>query len=109
MERRKATQEVVSFAKRQWKEKRPKTVEARRVKDETLMEFGFPKYIIKTKAPVKFLVSVEYSDTLRIYQFSGKGVLLGAENFEQPFEIKKFIVKKNKLIARFPRKAPSLK
>lgn len=107
MERRKAAQEVVLFAKRQWKEKRPKTVEVRRVKDETLVEFGFPKYIIKTQAPIRYFVSVEYSDALRIYQFSDKGELLGAENFEQPFEIRKHIVKKSRLIAKFPRKAPS--
>ena len=106
MERRKAAQEIVLFAKRQWKETRPKTVEARRVKDETLMEFGFPPVVIKTKTPIRFLVCVEYSDALRVYQFSGKGELLGADNFDPPFEIRKFIVKKSKIIAKFPRKAP---
>jgi hypothetical protein len=69
------------------------------------MEFGFPPVVIKTTAPIKFLVCIEYSDILRVYQFSGKGELLGANNFEQAFEIRKFIVKKSKIIAKFPRKA----
>jgi hypothetical protein len=82
---------VVLFTKRQWKEKRTKIVEVRRVKDETLVEFGFPKYIIKTKAPIKFFVSMEYSDALRIYPFSDKGELLSAENFEKPYEVRQIM------------------
>jgi hypothetical protein len=107
MESRKAAKEIVLFAKKQWKQTKPKSVEARRVKDEKVMEFGFPPVVLNAKAPVKFLVCVEYSDTLRIYQFSNSGQLLGAKNFDHPSEIKNEVVKKSSLIAKFPRKQPS--
>ena len=104
MDSRKGAKEVVRFAKKQWRQNKPKTVEARRVKDEKIMEFGFPPIVLTTKALVKFVVCVEYLDTLRIFQFSDAGQRLGAKNFEHPFEIKKEVVKKSKLIVKFPRK-----
>ena len=107
MQSRKIPKEIVLFAKMQWAQTKPKTVEARRVKDEKFMEFGFPPVVLKAKAPIKFIVCVEYSDTLRIYQFSNTGQLLGAKNFDKPFEIKTEVLKKSSLIAKFPRKRPS--
>ncbi len=106
MESRKGAKKVVLFAKKQWKQTKPKTVEARRVKDEKFLEFGFPQFVLTAKVPVKFIVCVEYSDTLRIYQFSHTGQLLGAKNFEELFEIKNEVAKKSSLIAKFPRKRP---
>jgi len=107
MDSRKGAKEAVLFAKKQWREAKPKTVEARRVKDENAMVFGFPPFAIKTKAPVKFVVCAEYSDTLTIFQFSNKGQLLGSKIFAQSSKIKKEIVRKSNLIVRFPRKPPS--
>lgn len=107
MESRKGAKKVVLFAKKLWRQTKPKTVEARRVRDEKVMEFGFPPVAIKNKAPVKFVVWVEYSDALTIYHFSNAGQLLGAKTFEQPFTIKSEITKKSNLIARFPRERPS--
>jgi len=107
MENRKGAKKAVLFAKKLWRQTRPKTVEARRVKDEKVMKFGFPPVVIKNKAPVKFVVCAEYSDTLTIYHFSNSGQPLGAKTFEQPFTIKSEITKKSNLIDRFPRKHPS--
>ncbi len=107
MESREGAKKAVLFAKKIWRQTRPKTVEARRVKDEKIMKFGFPPFVLKAKVRVKFVVCAEYSDTLTIYHFSNAGEPLGAKTFEQPFEIKSEITKKSKLIYKFPRKRPS--
>lgn len=106
MESRKGANKAVLFAKKLWSQTRPKTVETRRVKDEKVMKFGFPPVVLSAKAPVKFIVWAEYSDTLTIYHFSDAGDSLGAKTFEQPFEIKAEITKKSKLIVKFPKKRP---
>lgn len=102
MTSRKVAKKIVQFAKRQWKDTKPKTVEIRRVNDEKVMEFGFPPTVIKANAPIKFLVCVEYTNTLRVYRFSNDGQLLGAENIARPFEIQSEIAKKSKLIYKIP-------
>lgn len=107
MESRKGAKKVVLFAKKLWRQTKPKTVEARRVRDEKVMEFGFPPLVLTVKAPVKFVVWAEYSDALTIYHFSSTGEPLGAKTFEQPFTVKSEITKKSNLIARFPRERPS--
>ena len=101
MESRKGANKAVAFAKKLWKETRPKTVETRMVKDEKIMKSGFPPIVLTSKAPVKFFVWAEYSDALTIYHFSNAGILLGAKTFEQPFTIKSEIIKKSKLIVKF--------
>ena len=106
MENRKAAKEIVLFAKMQWNQTKPKTVEVRRVKDKKSIEFGFPPSIISTRAPIKFAVCVEFSDVLRIYHFSNTGRLLSAKNFENSFEIRTEIVKKSKLVFKLPKKPP---
>ncbi len=50
------------------------TIEARRVINEKVMEFDFPTFVLTAKISVKFVVCVEYSDTLWIYQFSNAGL-----------------------------------
>jgi hypothetical protein len=107
MENRKAAKEVVLFAKKLWSQTKPKTVEVRRVKDDKTMEYGFPPVVIKTKAPIKFLVCAEYSVTMRIYHFAYSGQLVGAKNYEPPYVIKNEIEKKSSLIVKFPKKLPS--
>lgn len=67
MDSREGAREVVRFAKKLWRQTRPKTVETRRVKDEKIMGFGFPPFVLTAKAPVKFAVCAEYSDNLTIY------------------------------------------
>ncbi len=106
MENRKAAKEIVLFAKMQWNQTKPKTVEVRRVKDKKSIEFGFPPTIISTRAPIKFVVCVEFSDILRIYHFSNTGRLLSAKNFENSFEIRTEVVKKSKLVFKLPKKPP---
>ncbi len=103
MENRKAVQEVVSFAKKCFKQTRPKSLEIRRVKDEKVTEFGFPPVVLKSKARVKYLACADYTELLRVYFFSNSGQSLGAKNYDNPSDIKIEIAKKSNLIKRFPR------
>ncbi len=107
MDNREGAKEAVRFAKKQWRQNKPKSVEARRVKDEKVMKFGFPPLVLTAKAPVKFVVCAEYADTITIFQFSNTGQPLGSKIFENSIEIKTEIIKKSKLIDKFPRKRPS--
>ena len=104
MENRKAVNEVVSFAKKCFKQTRPKSLEVRRVKDEKVTEFGFPPVVLKLKARVKYIVCADYTDQLRVYFFSNSGQSLGAKNYDKTLNIKKEIAKKSNLITKFPRK-----
>ena len=104
MENRKAPKIVLSFAKKQWTENKPKSVEARRIKDQTYKKYGFPAFVIKARAQVKFVVCVEYLDALNMFQFSSMGEKLGKKLFDPPFDVKKEIGKKSKLIDKFPKK-----
>ena len=107
MENRKAANEVVSFAKKCFKQTRPKSLEVRRVKDENVLEFGYPPVVIKSKTIVKYVACADYSDELRVYFFSRSGRSLGAKNYEKHNDIKIEIAKKSNLITKFPRKRPS--
>ena len=104
MENRKAVKEVVSFAKKCFKQTRPKSLEVRRVKDEKVKELGFPPVVLKSKARVKYLACVDYTEQLRVYFFSDSGQSLGAKNYDTPSEIKSEIAKNSNLITKFPRK-----
>jgi len=106
MDSREGAKKVVQFAKKQWRQNRPKSVEARRVKDENVIKFGFPPLVLTAKAPVKFVVCAEYTDTITIFQFSYAGLPLGSKMFENSVEIKTEIIKKSNLIDKFPRKRP---
>jgi len=55
MENRKAVNKVVSFAKKCFKQTRPKSLEVRRVKDEKFMEFGFPLVVLTVKPQLSSL------------------------------------------------------
>jgi len=104
VENRKAVKEVVSFAKKCFKQTRPKLLEVRRVKDEKVTEFGYPPVVLKSKAIVKYIVCADYTEQLRVYFFSNSGQSLGAKNYDKLNDIKKEIAKKSNLITKFPRK-----
>ena len=107
VENRKATNQVVSFAKKCFKQTRPKSLEVRRVKDEKIAGFGYPPVVLRSKARVRFIACADYDDQLRVYFFSNSGQSLGAKNYDKPFDIKKEIAKKSNLITKFPRKRRS--
>ncbi len=104
MENRNAVKEVVSFAKKCFKQTRPKSLEVRRVKDQKVMEFGFPPVVLKSKARVKYIACADYTEQVRVYFFSSSGQSLGAKNYDKPLDIKSERAIKSNLITKFPRK-----
>ena len=109
VENRKAASQVVSFAKRCFKQTSPKFLEVRRVKDEKVLEFGYPPVVVRSKTKVKYIACADYADQLRVYFFSSSAQSLGAKNYDKPNDtsIKNEIAKKSSLIAKFPRKRRS--
>lgn len=107
MENRKAVNKVVSFAKRCFKQTRPKLLEVRRVDDEKIAGFGYPPVVLKSKAIVKYVACADYTEQLRVYFFSNSGQSLGAKNYDKTNDIKSEIAKKSNLITKFPRKRRS--
>ena len=104
MENRKAIKEIASFARKCFKQTRPKSLDVRRVKDQKVMEFGFPPVVLKSKARVKYVACADYGEQLRVYFFSSSGQSLGAKNYDKSNDIKNEIAKKSNLITKFPRK-----
>ena len=82
---RKVLQEIVKFAKREYREKQPSKALVLRIKDETIFVKGEPfrRISIAKSSHPHYLVLVEYDKNLRIYFFSKNGVLLGGENFDK--------------------------
>lgn len=92
---RKVIQKIVKFGKKEFREKKPSSVEVLRIKDETIFTKGEPfrrVSIAKTSHP-HYLVIVEYDRDFRIYFFSISGVLLRGENFERTLKLLKIINK----------------
>ncbi|MFX1314280.1 MAG: hypothetical protein ACFE9T_00320 [Promethearchaeota archaeon] len=81
---RKVLQEIVKFAKREYREKQPSKVQVLRIKNETIFVKGdpFKRINIAQSSHPHYLVVVKYDKNIRIYFFSKSGVLLGGENFD---------------------------
>lgn len=107
MENRKAAKQVVSFAKKCFKQTRPKSLEVRRVDDEKVNKFGYPTFVLRSNAIAKYLICADYVEQLRVYFFSRSGMSLGAKNYDKTNNIKIEIAKKSDLIAKFPQKRRS--
>jgi hypothetical protein len=75
---------LIHFARREYREKRPLSVQVLRVKDEKILTSGGPLkiFIISEIKNPYYLVLVEYTEQFRIYYYSKNGVSLGARNFE---------------------------
>ena len=92
---RKVLQEIVKFAKREYREKQSSNVKVLRIKDETIFRKGepFKRISIAKSSHPHYLVLVVYDKNLRIYFFSKSGVLLGGENYEKTSKLVNMINK----------------
>ncbi len=85
MNPRKVVKQLVFFAKREFKEKKPLAVQVLRVKSEQIFTKGGPLKELSVRRVVGafYLVVVEYKENIRIYYYSKKGELLKAQNLEK--------------------------
>ena len=82
---RKILKQLIFFAKREFKEKKPISVQVLRGKAEQVLTKGGPlkEYSLKQVFGAYYLVMAEYKEELRIYYYSKEGKLLEAKNLEK--------------------------
>jgi len=81
---KKIIKQLIHFAKREFREKRPFSVRVLRMKSERILTKGGPLKVlsISQTSSVYYLVLAKYEDHFRIYYYSKDGLSLGARNFE---------------------------
>ena len=95
---RTALKEIVKFAKREFREKRPQNVRVLRVKDEQILSIDgpIPAITIKETQVPFYIVVLDYGDMYRLYNFSKDGTLIMGENVEKDSDKMKKIEKSTK-------------
>jgi len=81
---KKTIKQLIFFAKREFREKKPLGVMVLRMKNERIISEGGPLKILSMSqaSPIYYLVVVNYERHFRLYYYSRKGVALGAQNLE---------------------------
>ena len=75
MSQRKVLKDITQFGKREFKEKKPLSLEILRVKSKTILTRGvLPSLSIKQVKGAKYLVVTDYKEFFRIYSFTSSGV-----------------------------------
>jgi len=96
---------IVSFSKREFREKKPYELEIRKVKDKTLFTRGFlPLLKFNKIEETHYIIVADYGSSVRIYSFSKEGLLLGGENVEKSPSLTKRIISSSVLQYRLPKK-----
>jgi len=103
---RTALKEIVKFAKREFREKRPQNVRVLRVKDEQILSIGgpLPAITIKETQIPFYVVALDYGDMCRLYKFRKDGTLIDGENVENASDKMKKIEKSTKTEYIIPRR-----
>ncbi|MFX1281492.1 MAG: hypothetical protein ACFFA3_19240 [Promethearchaeota archaeon] len=92
---RTALKEVVKFATREFREKKPHNAKVLRVKDEKIFSKGgpLPTISLKRTQVSYYLVILDYGDVYRLYHFTKDGTLIFGENVEKKSETTRQIEK----------------
>ncbi|MFW9818140.1 MAG: hypothetical protein ACFFE5_00915 [Candidatus Thorarchaeota archaeon] len=92
---RKVVKELIFFAKREFREKKPLAVQVLRRKSEQIYTIGGPlkEFSMKRVEGAFYLLVVEYKEEYRIYYYSKEGKLLEAKNLEKNLKLQHEIQK----------------
>jgi len=103
---RTALKEIVKFARREFREKRPQKVRVLRAKDEKILSIGgpIPAITIKESQIPYYIVALDYGDMYRLYNFRKDGTLIGGENVEKTSDKMKKIERSTKTEYIIPRR-----
>jgi len=94
MSQRKVLKDIIQFGKREFKEKKPLSVEILRVKSKTVLTRGvLPSLSIKQVKGARYLVVADYKEFFRIYSFTSSGELLDGQNLEKTAKLLKILKK----------------
>ena len=89
----------------EYKEKRPKSVKALRVKSKSMFIMGaLPNFHMKRVGPVVFIVISDHIDTLTAYFFNKFGDKLGSEKYEPSPKFMKKLQKLTTVKYQLPKK-----
>lgn len=101
---RTALKEIVKFAKREFKQKRPRNVRVLRVKDEKVFSKGgpIPSVTVRESQFPYYIVALDYGDVYRLYNFKKDGTLTSGENVEIASEKMATIEKNTKVEYNIP-------
>jgi len=96
---RKALKEVVKFAKKEFREKRPLTGSVLRVKDVKKISVGgpLPRHVVKEPHIRCYVVLLDYGENYRVYNFTNTGILMNGETIEKNSDKIKLLEKSTKL------------
>ncbi len=109
MSQRKVLKDIIQFGKREFKEKKPLSVEILRVKSKTILTRGvLPSLSIKQVKGTKYLVVADYKEFFRFYPFSSSGVLLSGQNLEKTSKLLKTLKKGTVKEYTLPKEPPKL-
>lgn len=106
MVHREVKKELMSFVRREVKEKGADWGELRRIKRHVVIKKGLPSVpnlVIKTDAGLSYMVIIHSKKEIRLYLFASEGHMLHGQSYFSSFEeITKDLHSKSKKIARFP-------
>lgn len=109
MSQRKVLKEIIQFGKREFKEKKPLSLEILRIKSKTILKRGvLPTLTIKQIRKIRYLIVVDYKESLRIYSFNSNGLFLGGTNLENTPKLQKLLKKDTVKEYTLPRKLPKI-
>lgn len=105
MSYRNTLKNIVKFAKREYAEKKPLSLQVSRVKSKTIISRGLlPSLNLKQIKGTFYVITLEYNDYFRIYSFDKKGKLIGGENLNKENKLIKEISKATTIQYSLPRK-----
>ncbi|MFX0182457.1 MAG: hypothetical protein ACFE95_05165 [Candidatus Hodarchaeota archaeon] len=106
MTSREVKKELMSFIKREVKEKSADWGELRRIKRHVILKKGLPNVpnlVIQTDSGLSYMGVIQWKNELRVYLFDTKGQMLHGESYFQAIqEVYKDLRSKSKKIARYP-------
>jgi len=109
MSQRKVLKDIIQFGKREFKEKKPLSVEILRVKSKTILTRGvLPSLSIKQIKWAKYLVVADYKESFRVYSFTSTGELLSGQNLEKTVKLLKILKKGTVKEYTLPKELPKL-
>ncbi len=109
MSQRKALKDIIQFGKREFKEKKPLSLEILRVKSKTVLTRGvLPSLSIKQVKGAKYLVVADYKESFRVYSFTSTGELLSGQNIEKTAKLLKMLKKGTVKEYTLPKEPPKI-
>ena len=97
---------IVKFSKREFKEKKPSSLQILRVKSKSILKRGMlPSLNIKQVQGIFFLAVLDYNVHLRIYFFNRDGQLIGGENFEKKTPLMRKLTKETTVEYKLPKES----